>query len=501
MLTAKETAQQRGIGVIVHHPGSLLKNVSPSPMKTRLLSLIPLTLFIAALSVYAAPLNIILITADDLNWDSLGCNGCKIPNITPRIDQLASEGVLFREAHATVPVCQPVRATMSTGLYPMRSGCTGFMPIREDVTTLNEVLHKAGYLISMLGKNSHYEPHKKWRVDYDIQASDLMEGRSPDRIREHTRKFLQLAAQRNQPFFHHVNCQDPHRPFLWKDSSSTKNNSSFPAVSRVIRPEEVEVPAFLENLPAVRQEVADYFTCVHRLDECVGAILDEVKAAGRENDTLVLFFGGDHGMAFPFGKANVYANSSKGALIVRWPNMVPAGRIDERHLIATIDIAPTLLEAAKLPALEGIDGRSFLPLALGDEQENRDSVFTMFHSTSAKRSFEMRCIRTRHAAYIWNAWSDGKTDYRAENMSGLTWKAMLSAAETDPAMRERCDFYLKRRPEEFYRLNDDPAERNNLITDPHYAEEVTTMRKQLAAFMRSTNDPLSSQFEALANSK
>lgn len=453
-----------------------------------------LILALSCLSLPAAPLNLVLITADDMNWDSTGCNGCKVPDITPNLDRLASQGILFREAHATVPVCQPVRATMSTGLYPIHSGCRGFEPIREDVKTFNEVLHQAGYLISMMGKNPHYQPAAKWCVDYEVKAAELKVGRSPEKFGEHTRRFLKMAKEQGKPFFHHVNAQDPHRPFSWKGERQGVEGE-FPGVSRVIRPEEVEVPGFLEDLPEVRQEVADYFTCVHRLDEVVGAVMRELEDAGVADNTLVMFFGGDHGMSFPFAKANVYAASSRATLILRWPGMIPAGKRDEEHMVSTIDFAPTLLEAAALPKLEGIDGRSFLPVAKGGRQEGRDRVFTVFHRNSGNLSLEMRCVRTRDAAYIWNAWSDGTARYQAENMSGSSWKAMLEAAKTDPGMRKRCDYYLFRSPEEFFLTQNDLSERANRIDDPAVASKLEDMRQCLAAWMRRNQDPLLEVYE------
>lgn len=459
----------------------------------------PVFRFIVVLSstciaALASPLNLVLITADDMNWDSVGSNGCKVRDITPNLDRLATQGMLFREAHATVPVCQPVRATMSTGLYPIHSGCRGFEPIRAEVRTFNEVLHDAGYLISMMGKNPHYQPAAKWCVDYEVKADELKVGRSPEKFAEHTRRFLKMAKEQGKPFFHHVNAQDPHRPFLWSGEKQG-GEGEFPGVSRVIKPEEVEVPAFLEDLPQVRQEVADYFTCVHRLDEVVGAVMRELEAAGVADNTLVLFFGGDHGMAFPFGKANVYAASSRATLILRWPGTIPAGKADHEHMVSTIDFAPTLLEAAGLPKLENIDGRSFLPIAKGGKQEGRDRVFTVFHRNSGNLSLEMRCVRTREAAYIWNAWSDGTSRYQAENMSGRSWKAMLEASKSDPRMRERCDYYLFRRPEEFYVMDKDQAERSNLIDDPGKASKVEEMRKVLAGWMKQNQDPLLEAFE------
>lgn len=452
-----------------------------------------ITALLLAANLQAKPLNVVLITADDMNWDSVGINGCSVPNISPNIDKLAAEGILFREAHSTIPVCMPVRATMHTGMYPKNNGARGFEPISKDVRTLNEVLHDSGYLISMLAKTPHYKPAEKYKVDYLVHARDLDVGRNPEKFRNHTRKFLAMAKEQGKPFFHHVNCQDPHRPFLWKGEKG--NEGTFPPVSREIKPEEVEIPAFLENFPEIRQEVADYYTCVHRLDECVGAVMDELKKAGHDKDTIVMLFAGDHGMAFPFAKANVYANSSKATMVLRWPEHIPAGQVDEDHLVATIDMAPTLLDAAGLPALKNIDGRSFLKIAKGEKQEGWDQVITMFHRTSGKNELEMRCVRTKDAAYIWNAWSDGRHKYRAENMAGVSWKRMLKAAETDPKMKERTDFYTYRVPQEYYVIGDDAVERNNLINDPKHATEIAARQKVLEKWLEDIKDPLLGQFK------
>jgi len=441
----------------------------------------------------AAPLNIVLITADDMNWDSTGATGSKVPDITPNIDRLASEGILITQAHATIPVCQPVRAAMHTGMYPNRSGVRGFGPLRDDVKTMNEVMHESGYLISMLAKLPHYKPFEKWCVDYAVPAKDLDVGRCPEKFARHTRIFLQMAKDQSKPFFHHVNGQDPHRPFSWGGENSGREGT-YPPASRIIRPDEVEVPGFLENIPEVRQEVADYYTCVYRFDELVGRVLKEIDDAGMRDNTLVMLFAGDHGMAFPFAKSNLYSAGTRGTLIMRWPGKIPAGQVDHTHMVSTIDFAPTLLEAAGLPALEGIDGRSFLEIAKGGKQAGRDRVVTMYHETFSKRLIEMRAIRTHDAAYIWNAWSDGEMTYHAENMTGASWKAMVKASETNPEIRARCEYYLYRVPEEFFLLANDDDERNNLIDDPAAADKVAALRYELLEWMEKYEDPLIDPF-------
>src|SRR6185369_13916319 len=116
------------------------------------------------------------------------------------------------------------------------------------------------------------------------------------------------------------------------------------------------------------------------------------------------------------------------------------------------------------------------------------------NTVSSGKSFPGRCIRTKTRAYIWNAWPDGKTAYRVEAMSGLSWAAMARAAESDPKIKPRVQHFLYRCAEEFYDEEKDPDERNNLINDVRYQPEIREMKKLLLAHMEKTNDPLLEQF-------
>jgi N-sulfoglucosamine sulfohydrolase len=199
-------------------------------------------------------------------------------------------------------------------------------------------------------------------------------------------------------------------------------------------------------------------------------------------------------MSFPFAKSNDYENSSRGALIIRWPGVTKSGSIDRQHMVTTLDFAPTWLDALGLPPLADIDGRSFLPALKGETMPGWDRVFTFYNAAFGNRWFPMRCIRTKDRSYIWNPWSDGQRKYQTENMAGLTWKAMLAAAATNPAIQARCDFYSHRVPEEFYDLGRDRCERTNLIADPARQAEIEAMRRDLLALLRRTGDPLAEAF-------
>jgi hypothetical protein len=168
--------------------------------------------------------------------------------------------------------------------------------------------------------------------------------------------------------------------------------------------------------------------------------------------------------------------------------------VDRDHLVSTLDFTPTLLDATGVAMIPDMDGRSFLPALKGVKMPGWDRVFTFYNQSSARNWLLMRCIRTKDRSYIWNAWCDGKMQYRAENMNGLTWKAMLAAAPTNAAIKQRTDFYQYRVPEEFYDMSSDRYERHNLIKDPSRQAEIESMRKELLALLKRTGDPLAEAF-------
>ena len=115
-------------------------------------------LFFAYFTSLAAKPNLLLITVDDMNRDSIGSYGCSIKNITPNIDRLAAEGIRFDRGFVNVAICMPCRAVLMTGRYPQTSGALGFEKINPEVPSLPEALDKAGYYNSLIGKEIHVVP-------------------------------------------------------------------------------------------------------------------------------------------------------------------------------------------------------------------------------------------------------------------------------------------------------------------------------------------------------
>jgi len=435
--------------------------------------------------------NIVLITADDLNYDSVGCYGCAIPRITPNIDRLARQGIRFTNAHVNIAVCQPCRQSLMTGRYPHRNGAEGFEPIDPDVPTLQESLHNAGYVNGILGKEVHLRPKYKYCWDYYITEGQLASGagigRSPERYFKYSQAFFELAKERDKPFFLMANSHDPHRRFAGSDQEKQSWGHDLPKFTRQFKSEEVPIPNCLPDLPGIRKEVAEYYTSVHRCDQTVGAVMRALEESGLAGNTMVMFLS-DNGMATPFAKANCYLNSTKTPWIVAWPGKVKPGLVDSEHCISGIDYMPTVLDAVGIKPVDKMDGFSFLPLLFRKKQQGRKYVFTEFHRTFAERCFPMRCVQSERFGYIFNFWA-GRTDaMRMDSTSGLTFNAMKEAGKSNPEIAARVSLFEYRVPEEFYDFKKDPGALNNLISDPQYQDEIERMRRVLEEHMMQTND-------------
>jgi N-sulfoglucosamine sulfohydrolase len=438
--------------------------------------------------------NLLLIVADDMNWDTVGTFGCPTPDTTPNIDRLAQEGIRFNRAHVTIAVCQPSRSAMMTGRYPHQSGGEGFHHLRHPhVPILPELLRGSGYTVGILGKVDHSTPYGgfNWNMMYD--RNELGEGRNPEVYYHHARAFMQSAKDEERPFFLMANSHDPHRPFYGNDPPEwygERENLLPRAIppSRTFSPEEVTVPGFLPDLPQVRLEISEYYNSVRRCDDTAGSILAALKETGQEENTLVLYLS-DNGMAFPFAKTNCYLNSTRTPWIMRWPGVIEPGAVDDEHFVSGIDIMPTFLNAASIDVPARTAGRSFLPLLQGSSQGDREYVFTQFNQTAGKRNYPMRCVQSEHFGYIYNPWSDGERIFKNESQSGRTFNDMKRAAESDSGIAARVNLFLYRVPEEFYDFKNDPDGRVNLINHPDYQQEISRHRELLLDWMKETGDP------------
>ncbi len=433
--------------------------------------------------------NILLFTADDLHCESVGCFGGRVPGLTPNLDRFASQGMRFERAHINVAICQPSRGVLATGRYGHNSGIMGFMHTRRDIPTVMQTLKDAGYITGILGKVNHSTPRADYKWDFVHDQKELGNGRDPDLYYAYCVEFLRRCRREGKPFYFMVNSHDPHRPF----HVAGRPIPGAKEPSKTYTPQDVPVPGFVPDLPGVREELSHYLNSACRLDDTFGRTMQALQESGLDGSTLAMFLS-DNGIAIPFAKCNVYLASTRTPWIVRWPGVVREGTVDREHFISGIDFFPTVLEAVGLNIPKGLDGFSFLPLLKGQKQSGRKRVFTQIDMKAGGDAVPMRCVQDEHFGYIFSPWSDGRFYYRNNN-EGLTMKAMVDAAETDPDMAHRVRMFRYRAVEEFYDLRNDPDCLNNLVGKPDYENDYERMQSALHDWMRQTHDPLLPAFE------
>jgi len=439
--------------------------------------------------------NILFITMDDMNWDSIGSYGCKLPDISPNIDSLAKAGTRFQHAYVQTASCVPSRTTLQTGRYPHSTGVLSFYNVDATFKSLSEVLKSGGYYTACVNKPRDSSLTDDYDRYWDYHM--VMKGgpkRGAPTYAASMKEALAAATDRNQPFYCVVNIADPHKPFFNDPSSKVKGFDEF-GPSKMYSADEIDIPAFLPQLPEVREEMRNYYNSVKRGDDCVGAVLKTLRESGHADNTVVIFLS-DHGMPLPFAKSSLYPDGVRTPWIVVWPEKVPAGTVDSEHLVSAIDFMPTVLDIAGVEHPEGLQGRSLLPLIQGRKEKDRGHVFVEFNENAGGNAYPMRAVHTKDYVYVFNAWGTGRNKFQSAATSYQTEKTMKRLSTSDPAIAKRYDFLLHRCVEEFYDLRTDPHCLNNLIGDPQYDSVRSSMRDLLADWMNDTDDYLLEAFHA-----
>jgi len=414
--------------------------------------------------------NIILIIADDLGSEDSEPYGCKGVR-TPNLDQLAREGMKFTRAFNTCSSCSPSRSSIITGRYPHNTGAEMLhLPLPKEQVTFVEKLKAAGYWTAASGK-WHLGNNAKDRFDVlniDIKATPVGNDDGSGCV-----KWVSTLQQRpkDKPFFLWLASIDPHRPYF-------EGTLAVPH-----KPEETEVPPFLPDAPPTRKDLAQYYDEIGRLDNYVGKVMDELKREGVLDDTAI-FFITDNGRPFPRCKTSVYDSGIQSPLLVRWPGKVKAGSVCA-SLVSSIDLAPTILELAVLPALPTFQGKSFARLLSEPLETIRDSVFAEhnWHDFAACE----RSVRTVRFKYIRNFWPDlPGTPAEFDNFTFTEMRRLRDAGKLTEA---QMNCFVKPRPtEELYDVQADPQELRNLAGNPNYADPLKDLRARLAGWRRETSD-------------
>ncbi|WP_081622153.1 sulfatase-like hydrolase/transferase [Endozoicomonas elysicola] len=441
------------------------------------------------------PVNIMLVTADDLGYEAYQLFNSQVPDLTPNLVSFGDQGFQFEHAYINSSICQPSRSVMLTGKYSTTSGMMGFIHMKDKVPTVMTELAANGYRTGILGKVGHSTPDLDYTWDYAYDAEDLGSGRSPQLYHQRTLDYIEESKAAGKPFFLMVNSHDPHRAFY--DPAEDNNPDDGRQPSRIYSPDEVIVPSYLPDYPEVRLDLSHYYNSVRRLDDTFGQVMDALEKSGEADNTLVMFVS-DNGSAFPFAKANTYLASTKTPLLVQWPEGgLTTNVVDSRHVVSLVDLMPTMLEAAGIPIPDTVDGRSFLPLMRGEQQNDWDYAYSQIDYKISGPATPMRAVQSKQYGYTFNAfvgYAEFQVGYDKEIIE-------LMENSGDPEQVARAEFFRTRIPEEFYDLKSDPDNLVNLIDHPEHQDRINRYRTRIRNWMVQTDDPVLEIFDAWTDPK
>jgi uncharacterized sulfatase len=416
--------------------------------------------------------NIVVIMADDLASHEIGCYGGR--NIsTPHIDRLAGEGVRLTGCYASCAMSVPIRASLYTGLYPARHGVfQNHKKTYPHVKSINHYLPAMGYEVWRTGKK-HTTPRSVYPFE-DIPGFET------DCVKQsadyNTDSLKARISDAKQPFCLFVCSTLPHAPW-------TVGNTD------AISPEQLIFPPHLIDSEDFREIYRKYLAEVKVLDEQVGAVWRMLEETGQLDNTLILFLG-EQGPQFPGGKWTCWNYGQFSALIARYPRLIKAGTSSDA-LVQYEDILPTLMEFAGGNAIADIDGKSFLHVLLGKRKTHRQWVYGIHNNIPEGTAYPVRSIRDKRYKLIVNL--SPEVPYFEKHLMNMNnpvgvWRVWNETAKTNLHAQAMIERYVHRPAVEFYDLQTDPWELNNLASDRKYAKRMAKMEKVLKTWMLQQGD-------------
>jgi N-sulfoglucosamine sulfohydrolase len=421
--------------------------------------------------------DILLITADDMGTTA-GCYGDPLA-ITPNLDRLAADGVLFTRAYVTHASCSPSRASILTGLYPHQNGQIGLAgehpeyALKPGIPTLPALLKDEGYYTGILGK-LHVVPADRFPFDYMWKESlgKPMLTRDVRKMAELAGEFLVKAG--DKPFFLYVNYFDPHRPYD-AEANQCKGLPEKPYTADDVTPF-----GFLGDA-ATRSDVAAYYNGVNRMDAGLGLLFDQLKKAGRYDNTLIIFIG-DNGPDFTRAKTTCYEAGLQVPFVIKWPGVSQSG-LKCGVLVSAVDIVPTVLDAvgAECPPVTGSSLRA--AVQGGSPPDWRKALYAEYTSHAKSHFYPRRSVRDGNLKMIHNLDSSRANPVNrrgTDSVAGIKDSALKNAFATDQHPPEW----------ELYNLDKDPFETVNLAGNPEYAAPLKKLQGALQEWQKETGDPL-----------
>lgn len=345
--------------------------------------------------------NFLVIMVDDLGYGDLSCYGA--PDLkSPNIDALFDAGMRFDSFYANCPVCSPTRASLLTGLYPDNAGVPGVIRtplpdrptswgnLRNDVVSLPSHLKKAGYDTAIVGKwhLGLEKPDRPNDVGFDFFHGFL--GDMMDDYYDHLRHGNHYMRRNGEPVHPEGHATDIFSDWAISYLEERKNKESpfflylaYNAPHTPIQPPQDWLEKVKQREHGIDEKRAGLVALIEHLDHGVGRVIDSLKSEGLWEETVVIFTSDNGGQSsvgarnapWNGGKQEMWEGGIRVGTCVTWPGVIELGTVQREHVSMTMDIYPTLAEIAGVPAGGQMDGRSFLPVLLGETMMDERPLF------------------------------------------------------------------------------------------------------------------------------
>ena len=436
--------------------------------------------------------NIVCIVGEGLRWDELSSTGNKVIQ-TPNLDRIGREGCTFRNAFVVNALCLPSRATLLTGMYSHSTGAVSNVEgkIAPGIPLVSDLLQRAGYETAFLGKShiegalmdhywdyyfgfvgqaDYYRPRITEGIRGKYGQEKLYEGQYVDTLL--TRKAVEwLQQKREKPFCLFLWFYAPHAPFyrpkdlvndlngvaIPRPATFDEDLRGYPDKPRAVADADDKIgysEVFSDDPRSLEELVKDHYAGVEDNDRNVGKVWRELERQQLAANTAILlssdhgFFLGEHHL---YDKRLMYEPSIRVPMMLRLPGRVKPGAISD-EMVLNLDVAPTLLDIAGLPAPALMQGKSMVPLAEGmaNVPWRKDWLYEYYEYPGFENVRPCRGVRTERYKLI--------------------------------------HFFVE--PEEFelYDLENDPDERDNLYGKPDYQQIIAHLKERLVELRAQTQD-------------
>lgn len=408
--------------------------------------------------------NILWLTSEDHGIE-MGCYGDKLAR-TPHVDALAAQGMIFKRAWSTAPVCAPARTAIISGMYPSSLGglhMRSHVEMPAGTKMYPQFLREAGYYCTNNSKTDYNlkEPGKVWD--------------------ESSRNAHWKNRGAGQPFF-----------AIFNSTKSHESQIRTRPHKQITDPAKVRVPAYHPDTPEVRQDWAQYYDKVSEADADAGRQLAELKSAGLAEETIIFYYG-DHGSGMPRAKRWPSNFGLHVPMVVyfpeKWKHLAPAeyqpGGTSDR-LVSFVDLAPTVLSLAGVEPPPWMQGHAFAgrfqkpgPDYLFGERGRMDERMDLVRSVTDGRYIYLR----NYHPHVSPA---QKVSYQFQTPTTRIWHDLFVAGQTNPS--QSIFWRAPKDIEEFYDLDNDPDEVHNLAQSSEHRQLLDQLRNVLDEHLLRVRD-------------